>query len=288
MHFVQAKSILGRENGMNVYRGCTHGCVYCDSRSLCYHFTHPFEDIEVKENAPDLLEQALKTRRRKCMIGTGSMCDPYQPCEAELGITRKCLGLIDRYGFGAAVQTKSDLVLRDMDLFERINEKAKSVVQMTLTIADDELSRKLEPNVCPSSRRAEVLKEFRKAGIPTIVWMTPILPYLTDTKENIMTLLGWCIDAGVKGIICWDMGLTLRDGDREYYYKALDRYFPGLSSIYRNTYGSSYEVPSRRSAELMALFHETCEKNHLLHTPDECFAYLHEMPERYRQLSLFD
>ena len=153
MHFVDAKAILSAQNGMNVYRGCTHGCIYCDSRSRCYGFTHAFEDIEVKQNAPELLEQALLRKRNKCMIGTGSMCDPYMPCEKELRITRRCLEIIDRLGFGAAVQTKSDLALRDLDLFESIQRRAKCVVQLTLTTADDRLCRLIEPNVCPTSRR---------------------------------------------------------------------------------------------------------------------------------------
>ena len=287
MHFVQAKTLLNRENGMNVYRGCMHGCVYCDSRSRCYQFTHPFEDIEVKENAPELLEKILRTKRKKIMIGTGSMCDPYQPCEMDLRIVRRCLELIDRYGFGAAVLTKSDRVLRDLDLFTSINRKAKALVQMTLTIADEGLSRKLEPNVCNSRRRYEVLKELQKAGIPTVVWMTPILPFLTDTKENVETIVDWCIDAGVKGIICWNMGMTLREGDREYYYRALDRYFPGLSLKYREKYGNSYEVVSSRNAELMTWFHDQCEKHSILHTPETCFTYMHELPERYEQMTLF-
>ena len=287
MHFVQAKTLLNRENGMNVYRGCMHGCVYCDSRSRCYQFTHPFEDIEVKENAPELLEAILRTKRKKIMIGTGSMCDPYQPCEMNLRIVRRCLELIDRYGFGAAVLTKSDRVLRDLDLFTSINRKAKALVQMTLTIADEGLSRKLEPNVCNSRHRYEVLKEFQRAGIPTVVWMTPILPFLTDTKENVETIVDWCIDAGVKGIICWNMGMTLREGDREYYYRALDRYFPGLSLKYREKYGNSYEVVSSRNAELMTWFHDQCEKHGILHTPETCFAYMHELPERYEQMTLF-
>lgn len=287
MHFVQAKTLLNRENGMNVYRGCMHGCVYCDSRSRCYQFTHPFEDIEVKENAPELLEKILRTKRKKIMIGTGSMCDPYQPCEMDLRIVRRCLELIDRYGFGAAVLTKSDRVLRDLDLFTSINRKAKALVQMTLTIADEGLSRKLEPNVCNSRHRYEVLKELQRAGIPTVVWMTPILPFLTDTKENVETIVDWCIDAGVKGIICWNMGMTLREGDREYYYRALDRYFPGLSLKYREKYGNSYEVVSSRNAELMTWFHDQCEKHGILHTPETCFAYMHELPERYEQMTLF-
>ena len=272
---------------MNVYRGCTHGCIYCDSRSDCYHFTHPFEDIEVKQNAPELLEKILRTKRNKMMIGSGSMCDTYQPCEKELKITRRCLELLNQYAFGATVITKSDLVLRDIDLFSEINKKAKSVIQMSLTCADKTLSKILEPHVCNTARRYEVLKEFKKAEIPTVVWMTPFLPYLTDTKENLNALLEACFDAGVKGIICFQIGMTLRDGDREYYYRALDRHFPGLSDQYRRQYGNQYNVLSPQNDELMKFFHQRCEQQGILHTPEECFRYTSELPNPFTQMSLF-
>lgn len=288
MHFVKARSLLTKWNGMNIYRGCSHGCVYCDSRSDCYQMQHPFEDIEVKENAPELLENILRTKRKRIVIGTGSMSDPYQHCEERLQLTRKCLSLIDRYGFGASVITKSDLVLRDIDLFASINEKSKSVLQMTLTISDDKLSRIIEPNVCTTSRRYEVLKEFRKREIPTVVWLSPLLPFLTDTEENLRTILEYCIDAGVKGIVCFNMGMTLRSGDREYYYRALDEHFPGLSREYRKQYGNAYELNSPNSARLTELFHTVCEKHGIMHDPNECFRYIAEIPEKYEQLSLFD
>ena len=288
MHEVDAKSLLTNWGSMNLYRGCAHGCVYCDSRSRCYQFTHPFEDIEVKRNAPELLEGILRAKRKRIMIGTGSMSDPYQPCEGQLRLTRRCLELIDRYGFGAAVITKSDLVLRDIDLFDSIHRGAKSVLQMSLTVADDDLSRILEPHVCPSSRRYEVLKEFQRRNIPTVVWLTPFLPFLTDTEENFDRLMEWCLDAGVRGIICFNIGMTLRDGDREYYYDALDRHFPGLRERYRRTYGNAYEVVSANSSRLMGRFHSLCETRGILHDPAECFAYLRELPEKHTQISLFD
>lgn len=288
MHFVQAKSLLTKWNGMNIYRGCSHGCIYCDSRSECYQMKHPFEDIEVKENAPELLENILRSKRKRIMIGTGSMSDPYQHCEEKLELTRKCLLLIDRYEFGATVITKSDRVLRDIDLFDSINQKSKSVLQMSLTTADDKLSKIIEPNVCTTTRRYEVLREFQKRDIPTVVWMSPLLPFLTDTEENMRTILGYCIDAGVKGIICFGIGMTLRNGDREYYYRALDRHFPGLSREYQKRYGNSYEVNSPDNGRLMRIFNSTCEKYGILHTPDDCFRYINEMPEKNIQLSLFD
>ncbi|MBR6955819.1 MAG: radical SAM protein, partial [Firmicutes bacterium] len=231
MHFVDAKGILTANNGfngMNIYRGCSHGCIYCDSRSRCYQFTHPFEDIEVKQNAPELLEKALSSKRKKCMIGTGAMSDPYMHCEEQLGLTRKCLEIILRHGFGVAIQTKSDRILRDMDLLDEINRETKAVVQMTLTTYDDELCEIVEPNVCNTKRRIEVLEEMQKRGIPTVVWLSPILPFINDTEENIRAIMEECVRVGVKGVICFGMGLTLREGDREYYYAALDKHFPGL------------------------------------------------------------
>lgn len=287
MHFVQAKSILSQNNGMNIYRGCSHGCIYCDSRSKCYGFTHAFEDVEVKENAPELLEQALRSKRHKCMIGTGAMCDPYLPAEKELQLTRRCLELIDRYECGVTVLTKSNLVLRDLDLLQSINKKAKAVVQMTLTTYDEELCRKIEPNVSTTRERFEVLMRCKELGIPTLVWMTPILPFINDTKENIEGLLDYCLQAGVQGILVFDVGVTLREGDREYFYQALDRDFPGIRQKYISAYGNAYDIPSPYSKELMALIQNTCTANGILCSPKECFTYLHEFPKRYVQQTLF-
>ena len=290
MHFTEAKGILSnRESafGMNLYRGCTHGCIYCDSRSLCYGFTHPFEDVEVKQNAPALLEEALRKKRRRCMIGTGSMSDPYMHCEEKLRLTRACLEIIRKYGFGAAILTKSDLILRDLDLLDAINREARCVVQMTLTTWDAELCRVLEPNVCDTQKRIETLREMQRLGIPTVVWLTPILPYLNDTQENVRRILEACAELGVKGVICFNMGMTLREGNREYYYAALDRHFPGLKERYIREFGSAYEVLSPRNRELMALLRAFCRERDILCEPERCFAFLAEFPEKYSQMSLF-
>ncbi len=291
MHFVEAKGILTGNsgyNGMNIYRGCSHGCIYCDSRSRCYQFTHPFEDIEVKKNAPELLEKALRSKRKKCMIGTGAMSDPYMHCEEELRLTRKCLEIIHKYGFGAAIQTKSDRILQDIDLLDEINKSAKCVVQITLTTYDDDLCSILEPNVCNTKRRIEVLEEMQKRGIPTIVWLTPVLPFINDTEENITSILNECARVGVKGVIDFGMGLTLREGDREYYYAALDKYFPGLKQQYIRRYGNAYELPSPDAKHLMAIVRKICKENGMLCTPEECFGYMRELPEKQTQISIFD
>ena len=287
MHFIQAKSLLSSKNGMNIFRGCTHGCIYCDSRSLCYQMPHAFSDVAVKENAPSLLDAALSRKRKKGMIGFGSMSDPYIPAELSLRLTRQCLEIIARRGFGVSLITKSDLVLRDIDILKEIQERAKAVVSVTLTTADDTLCRKIEPNVCPTSRRAEVLYALRDAGIPTVVWMTPILPFINDTEENLRGLLEFCLDAGVRGILSFGFGLTLREGDREYFYAALDRYFPGLRERYHKTYGYAYELPSPNSVRLCRIFEETCVRYGVLYRTDEIFAYMHEFPQNKDQLSLF-
>lgn len=290
MHFVTAKGILSSQNGMNLYRGCLHGCIYCDSRSKCYQMDHAFEDIEVKENALSLLEDALKRKRNPCMIGTGAMTDPYIPIERQLKLTRGALELIEKYGFGAAIQTKSADILRDLDLLTAINRKTKAVVQMTLTTQDDSLCRILEPHVSLTSERVAALKVFQEAGIPTVVWLDPILPFLNDTEENIRGILESCRDAGVKGILCFNMGLTLREGNREYFYRQLDRHFPGLKEQYIRTYGNRYEINSPRNKELMQLYHSFCEKAGMMHDVRQIFTYLHtfEQKDLTPQLSFFD
>jgi DNA repair photolyase len=291
MHFVEAKGILTGNSGyygMNIYRGCSHGCIYCDSRSKCYQFTHPFEDIEVKRNAPELLEKALRSKRKKCMIGTGAMSDPYMHCEEELRLTRKCLEIIHRYGFGAAIQTKSDRILRDIDLLDEINRSAKCVVQITLTTYDDALCRIIEPNVCSTRRRIEVLEKMQERGIPTVIWLTPVLPFINDTEENVTSILNECVRTGVKGVIDFGMGLTLREGDREYYYAALDKHFPGMKARYIQRYGNAYELPSPKAKELSAIFRRICRENGIISDPEACFRYMRELPEKHSQISIFD
>lgn len=290
MHFVNTKGILSATNGMNLYRGCSHGCIYCDSRSKCYHMEHDFEDIEVKANAIELLENTLKRKRTKCMLGTGSMTDPYIPLESEIGNVRKALSLAYRYGFGFTLITKSSRVLKDLDLLKSINAKTKCVVQMTLTTYDEGLCKKLEPNVSTTRERFEVLKELHNAGIPTVAWLCPILPFINDTEENIVGILNYCIEAKVYGIICFGMGMTLREGNREYFYKQLDQLFPRMKEKYIRTYGNQYELSSPRSSSLMELFHQICKENGIVHNNRQIFEYLNTFEEKQRnvQLSLFD
>lgn len=289
MHYVKAKGILSAKNGMNLYRGCTHGCIYCDSRSECYHMTHSFEDIEIKENAIDLLEDALSHKRKKCMIGCGSMTDPYIPIELQLGNVRKSMELALKYGFGYTLITKSNLILRDLDLIEEINAKTKCVVQMTLTTYDEDLCRILEPNVSTTKQRFDVLLRLRDLGIPTVVWLCPILPFINDTMDNLAGLLDYCIEAKVYGIICFGMGLTLREGNREYFYEQLDALFPKMKEKYIHVFGNRYNLISSKNDELMKYFHQRCELNGIVHDNKRLFEYLNQFEDKCKeeQLRLF-
>ena len=289
MHFVTAKGLLSAQNGMNLYRGCRHGCIYCDSRSACYRMEHPFEDIEVKQNALTLLEDALRRKRRPCMIATGSMSDPYTPPEEELRYTRRALELILQYGFGITLLTKSSLVLRDLDLLQRINSQTKCVVQMTLTTWEESLCRILEPNVSTTTERFAALMKLKEAGIPTVVWLCPILPFLNDTAENINRLLDCCEQAGVRGIVQFGMGVTLRQGNREYFYRQLDRHFPGLKERCIGTYGNAYVLESPNSRKLLELLHRRCRDAGILHDNPSVFRYLQEMEiTQPQQMSLYE
>ena len=289
MHYTKVKSILSPKNGMNLYRGCTHGCIYCDSRSTIYQMNHEFEDIEVKENGLELLRKSLKNKRQKVMIGTGSMADPYMPLEKRIEYTRNALKLIYKYGHGFTCITKSDLILRDLDLLKKINEKSKAVVQMTLTTADEDLCKVLEPHVCTTKRRVEVLKTLNENGIPTVVWLCPILPFINDTEDNINGIIDYCIDANVKGILCFGMGMTLREGNREYYYEKLDENFPGLKNKYITHFKNNYHVASPCNGKLMKIFNKRTSDAGIMNDSDEIFTYLNELPTKNttKQSTLF-
>lgn len=248
---------------------------------------HDFEDIEVKRDAVRILEDQLRRKRKPCMIGTGAMCDPYIHLEEELRVTRSCLELIEKYGFGLVIQTKSARIIRDLDLLKAINAKTKCVVAITLTTYDEDLCRIIEPEVSTTVERFAVLKTMRDAGIPTVVWITPTLPFINDTEENLRGLLDYCIRAKVHGIINFGFGVTLREGDREYFYKKLNEHFPGLKGKYIHTFGNSYECNSPNNGYLWDIYREVCKKNDLLYRPGDVFGYMEKFEIKEQQLSLF-
>ncbi|MDR1754447.1 MAG: radical SAM protein [Eubacterium sp.] len=287
MHYSDYKTILSPKNGINLYRGCTHGCIYCDSRSNCYQINHIFEDIEVKRGAPVIFEKELRKKRKPCMIGTGSMCDPYIHLESELKITRKCLELVEKYGFGISILTKSDRIMRDIDILYAINAKSKSIVQMTLTTFDEELCRKIEPNVSTTLERVKVLETMREAEIPTVVWLGPVLPLINDNEENLKGILEYCVKSKVRGILCFGFGLTLREGNREYFYSSLDRLFPEMKQKYIKKFGNKYNCLSDNNDRLTSIFIDTCRRHNIFYKLKDIFGFLKDFPEK-EQMSIFD
>jgi len=288
MHLKEAKGILSASNGMNISRGCTHGCIYCDSRSKCYQIDHDFEYVQIKSNAPALLEDALKRKRNKCVVGTGAMTDPYIPIPENLANIRACLEVIDKYDCGVAIQTKSDLILRDLDILLRINKKAKCIVQTTLTTFDEDLCKIIEPNVCSTKRRYEMLKIMQKNGIQTIVWLCPFLPFINDTEENLRGLIDYCIDSGVYGTLFWGIGMTLREGSRDYFYQKLDEHFPGLKDVYHKKYAYKYEITSDNNDKLYRILCDTFDKHKIIYGTDNLFKYMSIYEEKEKkQMELF-
>jgi len=175
-----------------------------------------------------------------------------------------------------------------LDLLVSINEKVKCIVQITMTTFDEKLCKIIEPNVCGTQRRFEVLKTMRENGIQTIVWLCPFLPFINDTEENLRGLLEYCVEAGVYGILWWGIGMTLREGSRDYFYTKLDRHFPGLKSAYQKKYGLDYIITSDNNEKLMELFNETCDKRRIVYGNDALFEYMHTFEEkRGAQMEMF-
>jgi len=270
-HYADYETILTPQNSMNVYHGCTHGCIYCDSRSYSYNINHDFEDIEVKRNAPDILDKELREKNNPCMITTGAMCDPYIHLEERMRYTRKCLEVIEYHGFGIAIQTKSARILQDIDLLKKINTKSNCVVEITLTTLDEDLCRIIEPNTSTTKERVYVLKALQREGIPTVVWLCPTLPFINDSIENLRGLLDYCIDAKVYGVMCFDFNVVLRPGNREYFYKNLDKYFPNVKQKYIETFGNCYTCNSPNSNNLQQLSNDICRKHGIFNKQYDVF-----------------
>ena len=269
METVQAKHLLtpvhcGMDDfyhadwNMNLYRGCSHGCIYCDSRSLCYGIDR-FETVRPKENALALLDKELRSKRTAGVITMGAMSDPYNPLEERLRLTRGALQLMLRHGFGAAFTTKSALCARDADLLAAISRRAPVCARLTITCADDGLCRQIEPHVSPSSERFNALRTLADAGVYAGVWLNPVLPYITDTEENVRAIVRRTAECGGRFVVCF-FGMTLRTGNREYYFDALQRDFPGVREHYLRDFGNAYEIPARDAEALYAAFTDECSK----------------------------
>ncbi len=281
----QGNRWFGIDYHMNLYKGCPMGCIYCDSRCEAYHIDN-FDQVKIKENALEILEEELKSKKYKGVVSFGTLSDPYNPLEEKLELTREALELILKYGFGVSIDTKSDLILRDLDLLEEIEKKNSVIVKISITTYDDELARKIEPRVISSTRRFEVLKELTDHGLYAGVLMTPVLPFLTDTEENILNMISKSSWANAR-FIYTKMGMTLRTNQREYYYNALDILYPGLKEDYIAVYGNRNICNTLQYRHLMELFLKRCSEAHILTDMDMIIrAYKKEIPQN-EQMSLF-
>ncbi|MGE5626553.1 MAG: SPL family radical SAM protein [Solirubrobacterales bacterium] len=295
MEFIPAKTIVsgyseqtawfGNNYNMNIYKGCNHGCIYCDSRSECYHVEN-FDQVRAKENALAIIERELKSKRRTGVIGTGAMSDPYNPLEKEFKLTRGALELVNRYGFGISIATKSDLVVRDIDILKSISKHSPVLIKITITTSDDELCRKIEPFAPPSSNRFKAIKQLSDNGIFAGVLLMPVLPFIEDTNENILSIINLAHENGAK-FIYPAFGVTLRQNQRDWFYEKLDGLFPGLKEKYMKTYGNSYECRSLKAKELWGIFKKECETRGILYKMEEIIE-AYKKGHGATQLSLFD
>ena len=295
MEFIKAKTILtkvkdgsewyGVDYNMNLYRGCSHGCIYCDSRSDCYHIEN-FDTVKGKENMLHILENELSKKRTKGVIGIGAMSDTYNPMEIEYQQTRGALQLISKYGFGVSIDTKSDLILRDIDLLKEINSKNNVIIKFTITTPDDNLSKIIEPNVCVSSKRLEAIKKLSDNGIFAGIMMNPVLPFITDKEEDIKKLVKLASSYGAKFIHTY-MGMTLRENQRAYYFEKLDEKFPGLKEKYIKNYGDRYNCLAQNYKQLYKVFTDECDKYGILYKMNDIIRAYKKDSTNNEQISLF-
>ncbi len=276
MEFIPAKSILQKANygkewfgvdyNVNLYKGCPHQCIYCDSRSNCYQI-EDFDRVRGKQNELEILEQELRKKRKKGVIGIGAMSDTYHPLEKQYEITRKALELMEKYQFGVSIETKSDLIVRDMDLFQKINRTQNVILKFSITTADDLLASKIEPGVCVSSQRFQAMRELADNGLFVGTLLTPILPFLTDSDKNIRQIIRLSAENGAKFVFSMG-GVTLRENQREYFLEKLEELFPGLKEIYVRNFGNQYFCYSLNS-NLKNVLEEECKKYGLLYQMED-------------------
>ena len=295
MEFVKAKTILtkvkdgsewyGVDYNMNLYRGCSHGCIYCDSRSDCYHIDN-FDIVKGKENMLHILENELSKKRAKGVVGIGAMSDTYNPMEIKYQQTRGALQLISKYGFGVSIDTKSDLILRDIGLLKEINSKNNVIIKFTITTPDDKLSKIIEPNVCESSKRLEAIKILNDNDIFTGIMMNPVLPFITDKEEDIKKLVELASRSGAKFIYTY-MGMTLRENQRAYYFDKLDEKFPGVKEKHIKNYGDRYNCLVANYKQLYKVFTDECDKYGILYKMEDIIKAYKKRNTNDEQISLF-
>ena len=295
MEFIPAKTVIssysannswfGHNYNMNIYKGCCHGCIYCDSRSECYRVEN-FDEVRAKENALAIIERELKSKRKKGVIGTGAMSDPYNPFEKEFKLTRGALELINRYHFGISIATKSDLISRDVDILKEISLHSPVIIKITITTSDDALCRKLESNVATTSERFATIRKLVERGIFTGILLMPVLPFLEDSEENILSIIKLAHENGAR-FIYPAFGVTLRQNQREWYFNKLEEHFPSIKEKYISQFGNSYECRSPKAKELWGIFKRECDRLGILYKMEDIIkAYKNGYGET--QLSIFD
>ncbi len=296
MEYIPAKTIVTKTKGsqwfgidynMNIYKGCCHGCIYCDSRSECYQI-EDFDRVRAKEKAVEAIGKELKGKRKKGVIGTGAMSDPYNPFEKEYELTREALKEITRYNFGVSIATKSPLITRDIDILKEISRRSPVLIKITVTTFDDDLCKRIEPNVAPSSQRFKAIKQLSDSGIYTGILLMPILPFINDSEDNIRNIVREAHNSGAKFIFAYGMGLTLRGNQRAYYYEQLSRLFQreNLVRKYIHTYGDRYECESSNGKKLWKTFTEECNKYGIIYKMKDIIKDYRKNYEE-EQLSLF-
>ena len=295
MEYIKAKTIVtrakessnwfGMDYNMNIYRGCCHGCIYCDSRSDCYRVPD-FDTVKAKENALQIIRDDLARKVKKGVVATGAMSDPYNPFEKELQLTRHAMELLSAYGFGTLVMTKSPLVTRDTDIFSEMSEQNAVAIAMTVTTADDSLAKIIEPNVAVSSERFNAIAELSAKGICTGILLMPVLPFIEDTEENIVAIVDKAYESGAK-FIYPAMGVTLRANQREYFYDKLDIHFTGIKEQYIKTYGNKYSATSKDAKRLWGVFEGRCNKYGIVYKMSDIIR-TYKTGKAPLQLGLFD
>jgi len=278
---------FGTHYNMNIYKGCNHGCIYCDSRSDCYQIDH-FDTVRAKANALTIIEKDLKSKRKTGVVGSGAMSDPYNPYEKEQALTRGALALIHRYGFGVALFTKSDLIIRDLDLLKEISKHSPVLAALTITTCDDVLSKKIEQNVCVSSQRFKAVQALSVQGLFAGIILMPVLPFIQDTPENIRGIVRLASQHSAKFIFAFPhFGVTLRANQREWYYDKLDLIFPGLKDKYISVYGNDYECVSVHSKQLWEIFTQECDMAGILYRMSD-IVKAYQKGYGHTQLTLFE
>ncbi len=285
--YIKENSWFGINYNMNIYKGCCHGCIYCDSRSECYGIKD-FDKVRAKENAVEIINKELKSKRKTGVIGTGAMSDPYNPFEKDLMLTRKALEQIDAFNFGIAIATKSNLIERDIDILKKIKKHSPVLVKITITTFEDELCKKIEPKVCESSKRFETIKKLSDNGIFTGILLMPILPFINDSPSNIINIVRKASKCGAKFIFAYGMGVTLRQNQRDYFYNELIRLFPdeNLVERYNTMFKNNYECSSPNLKNLWGIFKNECDKLGILYNMKDIIS-AYKSSYKHEQISWF-